>query len=142
MRRFLWLWVVVVIFLTVWPPVVRSADTAEVTALTWDPPTTWVDGTPLVTGDLLGYKLYMRTSPTGSYPVGGTLISGGTTTVFNLSNLTTAPTGTNYFVLTSIGAVASYESAYSNEIYAYKLPSGKWQGTLVKPSPPGGCRLK
>jgi hypothetical protein len=134
--------VIVLMMLTVWPPVVRSADTAEVTALTWDPPTTWVDGTPLVPGDLLGYKLYTRTSTTIPYTTSGTLISGGTTTVFNLSNLTTAPTGTNYFVLTSIGSVASYESAFSNEIYAYRLPSGKWQGTLVKPSPPGGCSFK
>lgn len=74
--------------------------------LTWDAPTTNVDGTPLT--DLAGYKLYYGTS-SGNYTV---TIDVGNVTTYNLDSF---PPGTYYFVLTAYD-ISGNESEYSTEI--------------------------
>lgn len=75
--------------------------------LSWTPPTTNVDGTPLT--DLSGYKIYYGTA-TGTYnstlDVGNT----ATSTVMNLTEKTTY-----YFAVTAYDTTGN-ESSYSNEV--------------------------
>ncbi len=74
--------------------------------LTWDPPSTNADGTPLT--DLDGYKIYYCTS------------SGNYTKVVNVGNVTTYKIeplnpGTYYFTVTAYDTSGN-ESDYSNEV--------------------------
>src|ERR1700690_1238325 len=72
--------------------------------LTWTPPTTNTDGTPLT--DLAGYKLYYGTS-SGNY---GTPINVGNVATYTISNLTS---GSYYFAVTAYD-LSGVESNYSN----------------------------
>ncbi len=74
--------------------------------LSWDPPTTNTDGTPLT--DLAGYRVYYGNSP-GSYSYS---IDVGNVTTFTLSNLTS---GTYYFAVTAYNS-SGIESGFSNEV--------------------------
>jgi hypothetical protein len=74
-------------------------------ALTWDAPTTNVDGTPITA--LAGYKIYYGTK-SGVYTG---VIDAGSSTSFAFNNL--AP-GTYYFVVTAYDSLGT-ESDYSNE---------------------------
>ncbi len=74
--------------------------------LTWDPPTTNADGTPLT--DLAGYKIYYGTSP-DNYTV---VINVGNVTIYRIDNM---PLGTYYFAVTAYDT-AMNESDYSNEV--------------------------
>jgi hypothetical protein len=74
--------------------------------LTWDAPTTHVDGTPLT--DLAGYKLYYGTS-SGNYNVA---IDAGKVTTFKVDGLSPI---TYYFAVTAYDSSGN-ESNYSNEV--------------------------
>lgn len=76
--------------------------------LSWDPPTTNVDETPL-TG-LAGYKIYYGTTP-GEYPE-VIDINDPNTTEYTIENL---PSGIYYFAVTAYD-MSLNESDYSNEV--------------------------
>ena len=88
--------------------------------LTWDPPTTNADGTPLT--DLAGYKIYYGTSPgnyittidAGCAPCSSSCPGTGQTTVctYIVQNLTP---GTYYFAVT-VYETSRNEGGYSNEV--------------------------
>ncbi len=75
--------------------------------LTWDPPTTNADGSPLT--DLAGYKLYYGTS-SGNYT---NSIDVGNVTTYTVVNLTE---GLTYFFVVSAYDTLGNESDYSNEV--------------------------
>ena len=85
---------------------VSQTATGSVT-LSWTPPTSNTDGTPLT--DLMGYRIYYGTSP-GTYPNEVPVNNPGLTT-FVVENLSP---NTYYFVSTSIND-ADVESDFSNE---------------------------
>jgi hypothetical protein len=74
--------------------------------LTWDAPTTNVDGTPLT--DLAGYKVYHGTAPRAyGSPIDAKLVT--TYTFIGLGE------GTHYFAVTAYD-LAGNESPFSNEV--------------------------
>ena len=75
--------------------------------LTWDPPTTNADGTPLT--DLAGYKVYYGTAA-GNY---STVIDAVNVTSYTVPNLTN--NATYYFATTAYDTSAN-ESNFSNEV--------------------------
>lgn len=75
--------------------------------LTWEAPTTNVDGTPLT--DLAGYKIYYGVS-SGEYTK--VIIITDNITTYTIENLSS---GTYYFAVTAYDT-AGNESAYSNEV--------------------------
>ncbi|MGD0885063.1 MAG: fibronectin type III domain-containing protein [Thermodesulfovibrionales bacterium] len=75
--------------------------------LTWIPPTTNANGTPLT--DLAGYKIYYGTA-SGNYSQS---ISVGNVTTYTVSNLTAG--ATYYFAVTAYDT-AGNQSAYSNQV--------------------------
>jgi hypothetical protein len=85
------------------PP--RYAFSAQVT-LSWDPPTTYTDGTPLT--DLSGYKVYYGAASSNYSQT----INVGNTNTYTVTNLSD---GTFYFAVTAYD-VSGNESAYSNEV--------------------------
>ncbi len=86
---------------------VQAAATGS-TTLSWQAPTTRVDGSPLT--DLSGYRIRYGTSP-GNYPNIITIANGSVTTAV-VSNLLP---GTYYFVTTAIDG-AGVESGYSSQV--------------------------
>ena len=78
-----------------------SSDSAT---LTWDPPTTNADGTPIT--DLAGYKIYYGSS-IGSLTAP---IDAGNVTTYTFTGL---PTGTYCFAITAYD-ISKNESDYSN----------------------------
>lgn len=84
-----------------------TAHSGPAVTLTWDPPTTNADGSPLT--DLAGYKVHYGTA-TGAY-----------TKTVDVHNVTThrvedlAP-GTYYFAVTAYD-LSGNESDYSNEVH-------------------------
>ncbi|MCC6543675.1 MAG: fibronectin type III domain-containing protein, partial [Nitrospirae bacterium] len=98
--------IVVVIFSVISIGATNSARAGQA-VLTWDPPTTNSDGSPLT--DLAGYKVYY--GPT----------SGNYSTVINVANVTSyTVTGlydnTTYYFATTAYNTSSIESAYSGEV--------------------------
>ena len=93
------------VFLLVGSIHINTAYAGNVT-LTWNAPTTNVDGTP-ITG-LAGYKVYLGPS-SGVY---STQITIGNV---NLYTVTLLPAGTYYFAVTAYNT-AGGESAFSNEV--------------------------
>ena len=77
------------------------------TTLTWNPPTTNSDGSPLT--DLSGYRLYYGTT-SGHYT---TSIDVGNITTYTFTNLAS---GTYYFV------VAAYNTAGNQSVSANEIP--------------------
>src|SRR3990172_5507095 len=75
--------------------------------LTWDPPTTNTDGTPLT--DLTGYKVYYGTA-SGNY---STVIDAANVISYTVPNLTN--NATYYFATTAYDTSAN-ESGFSNEV--------------------------
>ncbi|MEW6002341.1 MAG: SBBP repeat-containing protein, partial [Nitrospirota bacterium] len=94
---------------------VATSLTLYSATLTWDAPTTNVDGTPLT--DLAGYKIYYGTlshNYTVSMDVGGAScqeIGDITECTYTVDGL---PSGTYYFAVTAYN-ISEYESEYSNE---------------------------
>lgn len=108
-------------------PALGQAPTLDV-SLTWNPPTTNTDGTPLT--DLAGYKVYWGTV-SGTYPnsVSAPLGSGYVVSGQNLAE------NQNYcFVVTAVNTFGR-ESAPSNEacVTTPTIPRD--------PSPPGGLTV-
>ena len=89
--------------------------------LTWDPPTTNADGTPLT--DLSGYKLYYGTA-SRSYAQN---VSVGNVTSYTLNNLTD---GVTYYFAVTAYDTANNESSYSNEVSKAMAPVTPTQYTL------------
>jgi len=86
--------------------VTHSPSSGSSVTLTWDPPTTNEDGTPLE--DLAGYKIYYGGS-SRDYTVS---IDVGNVTIYRIDNL---PPGTYYFAATAYDTSGN-ESDYSNEV--------------------------
>ena len=97
--------------------------------LSWDPPTTNEDGTPLPITGITGYKIYCGTSSKNyATPI---TVTGGAITTFTLTN---KPAGTYYCAATAFKTIGTtvLESKYSNEVSKVVLE--------VPPSPPTNCR--
>jgi len=89
--------------------VTGGATATNSAILSWDPPTTNVDGTPLT--DLAGYKIYYGTQ-SRSYDHVITIEDPDVTT-YEVTDLT--PGETYYFAVTAFD-VSGNESDYSNEV--------------------------
>lgn len=88
------------------------------TILSWDAPTTNMDGTPLT--DLMGYKIYCGNT-TGNYTI---IRDVSNVTQYLLTNLFTAG-GVYYCAVTAYDSFGN-ESDYSNEVnFNYKLTKPK-----------------
>lgn len=74
--------------------------------LTWEAPTTNVDGTPI--NDLAGFKIYYGTS-SGNYTQA---VDAGNATTYTFNNLSP---GMYYFTVTAYDT-SGYESGFSNEV--------------------------
>jgi hypothetical protein len=83
-----------------------GSSTSYSATLTWDPPTTNADGTPLI--ELAGYKIYYGTL-TRNYTK---VINVGNITTYTIKNLTP---DTYYFAVTAYDNSGN-ESGYSNEV--------------------------
>ena len=90
--------------------------------LTWDPPTTNADGTPLT--DLSGYKLYYGTA-SRSYAQN---VNVGNVTTYTVNNLTD---GITYYFAVTAYDTANNESSYSNEVSKAMAPVTPTQYTLT-----------
>ncbi len=75
--------------------------------LSWDPPTTNADGTPLT--DLAGYKIYYGTSSNNYFQN----IDVGNVTTYTIDNLTD---GLTYYFVATAYDTSGNESQYSNEV--------------------------
>src|SRR3990172_9960687 len=100
--RFLIVAIFVLIFSGITNPVYSGQS-----VLTWTPPTTNADGTPLT--DLSGYKVYYGTA-SGNY---STFIDAANVTSYTVPNLTN--NATYYFATTAYDTSAN-ESGFSNEV--------------------------
>ncbi|MEW6001251.1 MAG: Ser-Thr-rich GPI-anchored membrane family protein [Nitrospirota bacterium] len=109
---------------------------AGVATLSWDPPATNTDGSPLT--DLEGYKVYYGTS-SGNY---SQRIDVGNVTTYTVSNLND---GTYYFAVT-VHDTSGNESDYSNEVsktinstqrYTLTINRGGTGSGIVTSSPSG-----
>jgi len=83
-----------------------DASSIHPATLTWDPPTTNADGTPLT--DLAGYNLYYGTSP-GNYTE---VIDVGNVITYTVTGI---EPGKYYFAVTAYNT-SRIESGYSNEV--------------------------
>lgn len=102
--------------------VVSGTSYAGQASLTWDAPTTNVDGTPLT--DLAGYKVYFGTA-SGVY---GPAVDVKNVTVHTVTGLSE---GIKYFVVTAYDTSGN-ESAYSNEVS---------KNIVVKPGCPNNLKI-
>jgi len=84
-----------------------SAAFSGVATLSWNPPTTSADGTPLT--DLSGYKVYYGNS-SGNYSQN---INVGNVTTYIINNLTE---GLTYYFTVTAYDISGNESGYSNEV--------------------------
>ena len=98
--------IAVAIFFFIVSGMTNSANAGEA-ILTWDPPTTNTDGTPLT--DLTGYKIHYGTT-SGNYT---TVIDVGNVTTYTVTNLTNNVT---YYFATTAYDTSGNESGYSNEV--------------------------
>src|SRR3972149_9105766 len=98
--------IAVAIFFIVVYGMTNTANAGEA-ILTWDPPTTNTDETPLT--DLAGYKVYYGTT-SGNYT---TVIDVGNVTTNTVTNLTNNVT---YYFATTAYDTSGNESGYSNEV--------------------------
>jgi hypothetical protein len=81
--------------------------------LSWSTPTQYVDGSPLLAGDITGYKVYVGSSSrTYAYNY---LVSASTTSV-RIRDLN-VPKGSFYVAVTTLDK-SGYESDYSGEVSA------------------------
>jgi hypothetical protein len=102
---------VAVMFLTI--ILYTSALFAGDATISWNPPTTNEDNTPLT--DLAGYKVYYG-AVSGNY---STSINVGNVTTYQISNLTD---GLTYYFATTAYDTSGNESVYSNEVSKYMTP--------------------
>jgi hypothetical protein len=90
--------------------------------LSWDPPTTNEDGTPLT--DLAGYKIYYGTS-SGNYSQS---VDVGKVTTYTAGNLTE---GVTYYFAATAYDISTNESKYSNEV-SKTIPLSQYTITVNK----------
>jgi hypothetical protein len=90
--------------------------------LSWDPPTTNEDGTPLT--DLAGYKIYYGTS-SGNYSQS---VDVGKVTTYTAGNLTE---GVTYYFAATAYDISANESKYSNEV-SKTIPLSQYTITVNK----------
>jgi hypothetical protein len=105
------------------------------TTVSWDGPTTYEDGTPLLLSGLGGYKVYVGTASKTYGPAIDVKIPSNCGTWPHKSCsyvITTLPNGTYYFSVTAYDT-KGYESNYSNEVV---------KTVKVLPSAPSGCTVK
>src|SRR3972149_7046251 len=98
--------IAVAIFFFIVSGMTNSANAGEA-ILTWDPPTTNTDGTPLTA--LAGYKIHYGTT-SGNYT---TVIDVGNVTTYTVTNLTNNVT---YYFATTAYDSSGNESGFSNEV--------------------------
>ena len=103
---------------------IGATEAGEAT-ISWTPPTTNADGTPLT--DLAGYKVYRGILP-GAYT---STIDVGNVVTYTISAL---PENTRFYFAVTAYDTSGNESAYSNEVNK-TMPA-------VKPSPPTGCTIQ
>lgn len=105
--RVIWpLLLLVAILFVISPGMTNSAHSGEA-YLTWDPPTTNTDGTPLT--DLAGYKVYYGTA-SGNYD---TIVDAGNATSYTVTSLISDVT---YYFATTAYDTSANESGFSNEV--------------------------
>jgi carbon monoxide dehydrogenase subunit G len=116
-----------VMFLTI--ILYTSALFAGDATLSWNPPTTNENNTPLT--DLAGFKVYYGAVP-GNY---STSIDAGNVTTYQVNNLTD---GLTYYFVTTAYDTSGNESSYSNEVSKYMTPSGTFLPdiTVIESVPP------
>lgn len=100
-------------YLIIFKPVAFAGDAT----LSWDPPVTNTDGSPLT--DLAGYKLYYGTT-SGNY---SNNIDAGNITTYQINNLTD---GLTYYFAAAAYDTSGNESSFSNEV----------SKTIASPPPP------
>src|SRR3989304_5988479 len=98
--------IAVAIFFFIFSGMTNTANAGDA-VLTWDPPTTNTDGTPLT--DLAGYKVHYGTT-SGNYT---TVIDVGNVTTYTITNLTNNVT---YYFATTAYDSSGNEIGYSNEV--------------------------
>lgn len=101
-----------------------AQEATNTITLAWDPPTNYLDNTPLYPEEIKGYNAYHRPVETSSYPTGGLFTTNLTYTISNLV------AGTYCFAATCISS-ANLESQKSPELRV-RLPK-------VATMPPGGA---
>ncbi len=86
--------------------------------LTWTAPTTYEDGTAILSGEIVSYKVYYGQTASGPYTLSRVVTFPNTTTTI------TVPKGTWYFVSTAT-TTNGLESSYSNEVSKVVLGNSK-----------------
>lgn len=104
------------------------SQTAPNITLSWTAPTLYEDGTPILAGDIIGYKIYYGTTAGGPYPTVISVPAGILNA--NISTQTLAR-GTYYFVATTLTA-NGLESAYSGEVSKAVAPASKPKPPVLK----------
>ena len=104
----------------------HAAAWAGEATLTWDPPTARMDGNPLLSTDLAGYKVYGGTA-SGRYTL---LADVGNTTTFTANGV---PEGQTFFVSVTAYDLSNNESGFSNEV-SLTIPAASF-------SVSGGCGM-
>ena len=97
-------------------------------SLSWIPPTTFADDTPLNAADLAGYKIYYGTA-SGGY---SNSIAVNNTTAYCLQNLTC---NTTYYIAATSLDIDGNESVFSNEISKTGISSCTSQDTTAPTVP-------
>lgn len=92
--------------------------------LTWDPPTTNEDGSPLT--DIVGYHFYRSLTQGGPYA----RLTGEPLTETTLTDVYLHPGFRAYYVLTAVNSYG-YESVHSNEVLGQTVSKGSIEGKVV-----------
>lgn len=87
--------------------------------VSWDPPTTYEDGSPLAPSEIQSYTVYYGTTPSGPY--GFSTSVAGTVTTVTLSGLTAG----NWYFVARVKATNGLESANSNEVVKSVVSTSK-----------------
>ena len=105
-------WLIVIVIVLLSAGILIALPYQPKTTLTWEPPMTNIDGSPLT--DLSGYKVYWG-AVSGTYTGVKDVLN--VTTVNIAQTMAITPKGNDCFVVTAYD-VAGNESDYSNEVCA------------------------
>ena len=100
------------------------------TKLTWDPPTTYNNGTPIA-GGVVKYKIYWKSTASGNYTDAQSKDVGNVTTV-TIQSVTGSSTAVYYFAATAY-ITPNNESGFSNEVS---------NGLPLAPAAPGAFQVQ